>query len=163
MAAKAAEAHPHATRLMLVVADGCRVGVALDSVEGVYDLLRADAPDCARLPDGAAIPLVAWSEIAGVPPAAQSPEAPHVMVVRTASGPIGFAADACLGVRDVSFARPPLPTALVAASGDPLCLLLSLDRRPHFLLDPRALADTLAARAKTNPQGTAINGAGYPG
>ena len=160
MAAKGAEAHPHATRLMLVVADGCRVGVALDSVDGVYDLLRADAPDSARLPDGLAIPLVAWNEVAGVPPPALAVEAQHVMVVRTASGPIGFAADACLGVRDVSFAKPPLPTSLVGSSGDPLCLLLSLDRRPHFLLDPRALADALSARVKTTAHEAASGGAG---
>jgi hypothetical protein len=62
-------------------------------------------------------------------------------------------------VRDVSFAKPPLPTSLVGSSGDPLCLLLSLDRRPHFLLDPRALADALSARVKTAHE-AASGGAG---
>lgn len=135
-----------ASRLMLVRADGCRVCLGLDSVEGLYE--PADAANGeATLPiDGSRLPLVSWNEVAGIAP--RSEEVPALMlVVRTPSGRVGLAAQACLGVRDTAFASTPLlPTKLADESGECWCFVHLLDRLPHFVVDPRALERAVALR-----------------
>jgi chemotaxis protein histidine kinase CheA len=133
-------------RLMLVRAHGCRIGVALDAVEGIFDVgAGAAAATTATLTNGTTVPLVDWGDVTGVGAGADEPSG-QIMVLRTPNGPIGLRIDACLGMRSVSLARtPPMPTRLRDASGSPLCFLLMLDGRPHLMLEPRGLITRLCA------------------
>lgn len=133
-------------RLMLVRAHGCRIGVALDAVEGIFDVgAGAAAATSATLANGTTVPLVDWGDVTGVGAGAEEPSG-QIMVLRTPSGPIGLRIDACLGMRAVSLARtPPMPTRLRDASGSPLCFLLMLDGRPHLMLEPRGLLTRLGS------------------
>lgn len=132
-------------RLMLVRAHGCRICVALDAVEGIFDVgPGAAAASSATLAHGTTVPLLDWGDVTGVPPGAEEPSG-QIMVLRTPGGPVGLRIDACLGVRSVSLARtPPMPTRLRDAAGSPLCFLLMLDGRPHLMLEPRGLVTRLA-------------------
>jgi len=140
----APESHGQGSRLMLVLAEGCRICVSLDSVEGVFErppATPAGGDERAGPPGRASLRVVSWADLVGVPPPAGSGEAEHVLVVRTPAGRVALAIDACLGVRDSSFlGAPVLPTRLTDATGDSLCFVHMIDRRPHFILDPRALA-----------------------
>ena len=140
-------------RLMLVIADGCRVGVGLESVEGIFEIAPRGEPGTATLPDGESVPLVHWSEIAGV----ESPReaTAWMMLVRTPLGRVGLAADTCLGVRDGAFSgRSLLPTRLRGPDGEPWCFVHLLDRRAHFIVDPRAIGE--AAKARPEGFGSAV-------
>jgi len=145
------ESERHGIRLMLVRAHGCRICVALDAVEGIFDLGPGADPHTMTMTQGTTLPVVDWADVTGVAvdPAAEA--ARHVMVLRTMNGPVGLRVDACLGVRSVSLARtPPMPTRLTDASGSPLCFLLMLDGRPHLMLEPRGLVTRLG-QATPNP------------
>ncbi len=147
----AADGRGAGARLMLVVSEGCRLGMGLESVDGVFDLPAAASGESAPLPDGGSVPLLRWSEVAGVAPASSPPAAPLMLVVRTACGPVGLAAQSCLGVREARFtAGPLLPTRLLGPAGDALCFVHLLDHRPYFLVDPQALAQAVARRS-TSP------------
>ncbi len=129
-------------RLMLVRADGCRICVALDAVEGVFEL---DDPRRASLDLAqGAVPIVDWGQVTGVA-SDGDPGARQVMVLRVGGKLVGLRIEACLGVRSVSLARtPPMPTKLTDESGEPLCFLLMLDGRPHLMLEPRGLLARVA-------------------
>lgn len=131
-------------RLMLVRAHGCRIGVALDAVEGIFDIgAGAATATSATLANGTTVPLVDWGDVTGVGAGAEEPSG-QIMVLRTPNGPIGLRIDACLGMRAVSLSRtPPMPTRLRDAAGSPLCFLLMLDGRPHLMLEPRGLITRL--------------------
>jgi hypothetical protein len=147
----------HGSRLMLVLADGCRVCLGLDSVEGVYEVAGAGTE--IALPDATTVPVVSWAEITGVAPPAEARAPAQVVIVRTRGSRIGLAAEACLGVRDAAFGTTPvLPTRLTDGSGEVLCFVHVIDRRPHFILDPRALDAVVRRRARD----TAGNGAHPP-
>jgi chemotaxis protein histidine kinase CheA len=151
-----ADGERHAIRLMLVRAHGCRICVALDAVEGVFESGDGDAASALGAA-GAAVPIVDWSDVTGVPGAAADDGAKQVMVLRTANGSVGLRIDSCLGVRSVSLARtPPMPTRLTDASGSPLCFLLMLDGRPHLMLEPRGLLTRVGHGAAA---GTVADGA----
>lgn len=146
-------------RLMLVRAHGCRICVALDAVEGIFDVgAGAAAASSATLAHGTTVPLVDWGDVTGVGAGAEEPSG-QLMVLRTPGGPIGLRIDACLGVRSVSLARtPPMPTRLRDAAGSPLCFLLMLDGRPHLMLEPRGLVTRLGPEpspASATPQNDA--------
>ena len=54
-------------RLMLVRAHGCRICVALDAVEGIFDVgAGAAAATSATLANGSTVPLVDWGDVTGV-------------------------------------------------------------------------------------------------
>jgi chemotaxis protein histidine kinase CheA len=133
-------------RLMLVSAHGCRICVALDAVEGIFDVgAGAAAASTATLAHGTTVPLVDWGDVTGVGAGAEEPSG-QIMVLHTPAGPVGLRIDACLGMRSVSLARtPPMPTRLRDANGGPLCFLLMLDGRPHLMLEPRGLVTRLSA------------------
>lgn len=125
-------------RLMLVRADGCRICVALDAVEGVFELDGDPRRATLDLPQGA-VPIIDWGQVTGVATDGD-PGARQVMVLRVGDKLVGLRVEACLGVRSVSLARtPPMPTRLTDESGEPLCFLLMLDARPHLMLEPRGL------------------------
>ena len=133
---------------MLVRAHGCRICVALDAVEGIFDLGSDADPHTLTTGQGASVPIVDWGDVTGVAADPACELAPHVMVLRTVNGPVGLRVDTCLGVRSVSLARtPPMPTRLIDASGSPLCFLLMLDGRPHLMLEPRGLVTRLGHTA----------------
>lgn len=133
---------------MLVRAHGCRICVALDAVEGIFDLGSDGDPPALTTGPGANVPIVDWGDVTGVGADPAGAVAPHVMVLRTVNGPVGLRVDACLGVRSVSLARtPPMPTRLTDANGSPLCFLLMLDGRPHLMLEPRGLLTRLGHAA----------------
>ena len=133
---------------MLVRAHGCRICVALDAVEGIFDLGSDADPHTLTTGQGASVPVVDWGDVTGVVADAAGEHAPHVMVLRTVNGSVGLRIDSCLGVRSVSLARtPPMPTRLTDANGSPLCFLLMLDGRPHLMLEPRGLAARLGHTA----------------
>jgi chemotaxis protein histidine kinase CheA len=141
---KATEDERNGIRLMLVRAHGCRICVALDAVEGIFDLGADVAAPTATLPSGLTVPLVDWGDVTGVAAESDDPS-PQAMVLRTTNGPVGLRIDGCLGMRTVSLARtPPMPTRLRDAAGSPLCFLLMLDGRPHLMLEPRGLTARLA-------------------
>jgi chemotaxis protein histidine kinase CheA len=133
-------------RLMLVRAHGCRICVALDAVEGIFDVgAGAAAASTATLANGTTVPLVDWGDVTGVGAGAEEPSG-QVMVLRTPGGPVALRIDACLGMRSVSLSRtPPMPTRLRDANGGPLCFLLMLDGRPHLMLEPRGLVTRVGA------------------
>jgi chemotaxis signal transduction protein len=134
---------------MLVRADGCRICVALDAVEGIFDLDGDERRSTIALANGAQVPIVDWGQVTGVASAGDA-GGRQVMVLRTGGRLVGLRVDACLGVRSVSLARtPPMPTRLADATGQPLCFLLMLDARPHLMLEPRGL---LARVARTEPE-----------
>ena len=158
-----AESESHGIRLMLVRAHGCRICVALDAVEGIFDLAPGAEPSTLTLPHGARIPVVDFADVTGggADPSAEGPR--HVMVLRTANGPVGLRVDACLGVRSVSLARtPPMPTRLTDASGSPLCFLLMLDGRPHLMLEPRGLVTRLGQSSASHLDDTSDGREGAP-
>jgi CheW-like domain len=128
-------------RLMLVRAEGCRICVALDSVTGILELADGGTPDGGDRARHGDLPVVAWRDVVGVPPPEDHPAPAYVLVVRTPSGPVGLRIEACLGVQDVSFlGSPVLPTRLTDEWGEVRCFVHLIDRRPHFIVDPRALA-----------------------
>lgn len=147
------EGEGHGIRMMLVRAHGCRICMALDAVEGIFEV-DADRHAPAALVQDSNLPLVDWAQVSGVPaePVESAPGKVQVMVVRTPAGPVGLRIDACLGVRSVSFARtPPMPTRLRDEAGSPLCFLLPFDGRPHLLLEPRGLLARLAGGERPQP------------
>ena len=151
---------------MLVRAHGCRICVALDAVEGIFDVgAGAAAASSATIAHGTTVPLVDWGDVTGVEPGAEEPSG-QIMVLRTPGGPIGLRIDTCLGVRSVSLARtPPMPTRLRDAAGSPLCFLLMLDGRPHLMLEPRGLVTRLGADHPADASGAAhqpVAGAATP-
>ncbi len=150
-------------RLMLVRAHGCRICVALDAVEGIFDVgTGAAAASSATLAHGTTVPLVDWGDVTGVPAGAEEPSG-QIMVLRTPGGPVGLRIDACLGVRSVSLARPPpMPTRLRDATGSPLCFLLMLDGRPHLMLEPRGLVTRLGCEPMHANGGAAHDTTGVP-
>lgn len=150
-------------RLMLVRAHGCRICVALDAVEGIFDVgTGAAAASSATLAHGTTVPLVDWGDVTGVPAGAEEPSG-QIMVLRTPGGPVGLRIDACLGVRSVSLARtPPMPTRLRDATGSPLCFLLMLDGRPHLMLEPRGLVTRLGSEPMHANGGAAHDTTGVP-
>lgn len=133
--------------MLLLRADGCLLCLALDVVEGVF----ADSDTESA---SSALATVSWSAVSGVQGSATGPSGGCLVVVRTDAGKVGLRAETCLGVRDVSFVEsPPIPTRMLGKNGQPLCYLVLVDRRPHFLIEPRALADATSegrpARAGT--------------
>lgn len=142
---KTVDSERHGIRLMLVRTHGCRICVALDAVEGIFDRdVASAAPGWAA----SGVPVVDWADVTGVGAEACDDAQPQVMVLRTPNGPVGLRIDSCLGVRTVSLAHtPPMPTRLRDASGSPLCFLLMLEGRPHLMLEPRGLATRLAPEA----------------
>jgi len=138
---------------MLVRADGCRVCVALDAVEGIFDLDGDQRQSTITLPQGDVVPVVDWGQVTGA--GSEGDVRGHqVMVLRANGKLVGLRIDACLGVRSVSLARtPPMPTRLVDATGQPLCFLLMLDARPHLMLEPRALLARVAPAEPSEPAG----------
>jgi chemotaxis protein histidine kinase CheA len=146
-----AETEQHGIRLMLVRAHGCRICVALDAVEGIFDRDPDGRAPAVSSTTGATVPVVDWADVTGVGADSCDDEQPQVMVLRTPNGPVGLRIDACLGVRTVSLARtPPMPTRLRDTSGSPLCFLLMLDGRPHLMLEPRGLVARLAPEVHTH-------------
>jgi chemotaxis protein histidine kinase CheA len=145
---------------MLFRTRDCVLALSLDAVEGVFPLSLAPGGMRARLPEGGSVPLVDWSSLTSVPVAGDAPAPGEVVVVATASGPVGLSVDRCLGTRRISLtATRPLPTRLVDGRGSPACLLLRIDGRPVFLLEPRALGG--AARLELAEVGpSAETGAG---
>jgi len=121
-------------RMLLLRAEGCLLCMALDVVEGVFPHPIEEGAEFSS------VDVVDWAAVSGLG-SASTPSTPGTLVVvRTETGPIGLRADACLGVRDVSFlATPPIPTRLLTKEGRPLCYLVLVDRQPHFLLEPQAL------------------------
>lgn len=149
-----AESDRHAIRLMLVRAQGCRICVALDAVEGVFDRGPGDDPATFTTAAGAPVPIVDWGDVTGVGAAEGGDGAEQVMVLRTLHGPVGLRVECCLGVRSVSLARtPPMPTRLTDGNGGPLCFLLMLDGRPHLMLEPRGLFTRLGHGAAAGAAG----------
>jgi hypothetical protein len=147
------------SRLMLVLADGCRVCVGLDAIEGVFEI-AGSGTELALPPDGDRIPVVSWAEASGAPGPADTAAPSQVVVVRTQGGRVGLAAQACLGLRDAAFGRAAvLPTRLADGAGEVLCFVHMIDRRPHFILDPRALALAVRARSRAAGNGAYGNGA----
>ena len=135
---------------MLFRARGCVVALSLDAVEGVFESAVEPGSHEARLPDGTAVPLVDWSSLTDTPVADGEPDPTEAVVVATGAGAVGLAVERCLGTRRVSLAASrPIPTRLVDDRGAPACLLLRIDSRPIFLLEPRALAG--AARLDLSP------------
>ena len=125
-------------RVLLLRARGCSVCLALDAVEGVY--VHPLDGGSATQPVG----IVDWPGVSGLGAPPGEDEGGCLVIVRTDAGAIGLRVDACLGVRDVSFLQsPPIPTRLVDKEGRPLCYLLLLDHKPHFLIEPRAVVDAL--------------------
>jgi hypothetical protein len=144
--ARGAEDERHGVRLMLVRADGCRICVALDAVEGIFDLEGEERRSTLALPNGGTVPIVDWGQVTGVAGEGDG-GGRQVMVLRADGRLVGLRVDACLGVRSVSLARtPPMPTRLVDGNGQPLCFLLMLDARPHLMLEPRGLTTRIARR-----------------
>jgi chemotaxis protein histidine kinase CheA len=140
---KRTEDERHGIRLMLVRTHGCRICVALDAVEGIFELGADASAATMTLPSGTTVPLVDWADVTGAGTDGDD-TATQAMVLRTASGPVALRIDGCLGVRTVSLARtPPMPTRLRDAAGSPLCFLLMLDGRPHLMLEPRGLTARL--------------------
>jgi chemotaxis protein histidine kinase CheA len=139
-----ADSERQGIRLMLVRAHGCRICVALDAVEGIFDGGPGADATALTTASGGSVPVVDWADVTGVEVDPAETPAPQVMVLRTVNGPVGLRVDACLGVRTVSLARtPPMPTRLTDATGSPLCFLLMLDGRPHLMLEPRGLVTRL--------------------
>ncbi|MEW6270134.1 MAG: chemotaxis protein CheW [Thermodesulfobacteriota bacterium] len=152
------EGERNGIRLMLVRTHGCRICVALDAVEGIFEQHGAADGATFTLAHGATIPLVDWATVTGVP-AERPADETQVMVLRSATGLVGLRIGACLGVRSVSLARtPPMPTRLTDAAGSPLCFLLMLDGRPHLMLEPRGLLTRIGAAGAAN--GEARDGLG---
>jgi hypothetical protein len=119
--------------MLLLRADGCLLGLALDAVDGVF----AHREEEAAAPE---VDVVTWTEVSGFGNPSPAKEGDAVVLVRAEGGRVALRADACLGVRDVSFLEtPPVPTRLVDGDEHPLCYLVLLDRQPHFLIEPRAL------------------------
>ncbi len=158
----AVESERHGIRMMLVRAHGCRICVALDAVEGIFDRGSDPHAPTVTVAPGTTVPAVDWADVTGVGADACDDAQPQVMVLRTPSGPVGLRIDACLGVRTVSLAHtPPMPTRLRNASGSPLCFLLMLEGRPHLMLEPRGLAGRLAP-ATTADAGAAAHEVAAP-
>ncbi|MBM4268141.1 MAG: hypothetical protein FJ144_16270 [Deltaproteobacteria bacterium] len=132
-------------------ADGCLLCIALEAVEGVFE----DEPD--RV---ASWPVVDWATVSGLADAgAERSESSQLVLVRTGASHVALRVEACLGVRSISLLdHPPVPTYLTDPHGHPLCYLLNLDRRVHFLVEPGALAR--AADRERHPAGSS-NGAGH--
>lgn len=140
----------HVSRLMLVRADGCRVCFGLDSVDGLFELADAAEGEATLPIGGERVPLVSWNEVVGLPPL-PGDGATLLLVVRTPSGRVGLAVDACIGVRDAAFSSALLPTRLAGGTGECCCFVHLLDRQPHFIVDPRALEDAVARRSAARP------------
>jgi hypothetical protein len=136
------------TRLMLFRTRGCLLALSLEAVEGVFELVLDSGGSRARLSDGSSVPLVDWSSLTGVPVAEGDAVPAEVAVVSTTGGLVGLPIERCLGARRVSLtAAWPVPTLLVDGRGSPACLLLRIEGRPVFLLEPRVLGG--AARLET--------------
>lgn len=135
--------------MLLLRAEGCLLCLALDVVDGVFTQSGEQARP--------SIETVEWAEISGVGSGSTEGAGGSLVVVQTDSGPMGLRADACLGVRDISFLEsPPIPTRLIAKDGQPLCYMLLVDRQPHFLVEPRALVCAAAKRKATRPEAIGI-------
>jgi hypothetical protein len=125
---------------MLFRTRGCLLALSLEAVEGVFELVPDSGGHRARLPEGGSIPLIDWSSLTGVPVVEADPLSTEVVVVHTSVGLVGLPIERCLGARRVSLtASSPVPTLLVDGRGSPACLLLRIEGRPVFLLEPRAL------------------------
>ena len=132
-------------RMLRLRADGCLLCIALDVVDGVF----TDADECGGSSE---VAIVDWAEVSGVPRRSAPPGETCLVVVRTRSGRVGLRTDSCIGVRDVSVLEsPPMPTRMLGNTGRPLCYLMMIDRRPHFLIEPHALSD--AARQDGSRRG----------
>lgn len=119
--------------MLLLRAEECLLCVALDVVEAVHEQ-RANEGSRAEPVD-----VVDWASVSGLGQGSDRANG-SLVVVRTPSGPIGLHVDACLGIRDVSFLdATPVPSRRQSPEGRPLCFLLHIDGRPHFLIEPGAL------------------------
>ncbi len=137
--------------MLLLRAEGCLLCVALDVVEGVF---AHPAQEGSRQ---ASVEVVDWTDVSGVGRDLGTSTGGSLVLVRTASGPVGLRTDACLGVRDISFLEsPPIPTRLLEKEGRPLCYLLLVDRQPHFLIEPQALTRAVEQRGATPAGPTGI-------
>lgn len=133
---------------MLFRTRGCLLALSLEAIEGVFELVLDPGGNRARLPDGSSVPLVDWSSLTGVPVQDADPAPAEVAVVSTTGGLVALPIERCLGARRVSLtAALPVPTLLVDGRGSPACLLLRIEGRPVFLLEPRVLGG--AARLET--------------
>lgn len=132
-------------RMLLLRAEGCLLCLALDAVVGVFS-----SDDESRR--GTA-PIVDWTSVSGIGRRESAPTSGGSLVlVRTDSRIVGLRVDGCLGVRDVSFLEsPPIPTRLLEKEGRPVCYLLMVDRQPHFLIEPHALARAADEQPPTAP------------
>lgn len=138
----------HVSRLMLVLADGCRVCVALEAVEGVFDLAAEGGEDSPDAGDSR-LPVVRWGDLIGVPPPAGAPPPSQMLVLRTPAGRAALAVERCLGVRDAAFGSAAvLPTTWTDGSGEAWCWIHLLDGKTHFILDPRALDRASSSRSE---------------
>ncbi len=136
-------------RVLVVESNECSICIALDVVEGVHPLHTAP-DDLDR--------SVTWAKIVGNPEhdAAMDSEG-WIVVVRHGRSRVGLRVDRCVGIRGISLlARPPVPTRLLEPGGEPVCHLLEIDERIHFLLDPRALRSRRDVEA--NAAAAAANG-----
>jgi hypothetical protein len=125
---------------MLFRTRGCLLALSLESIEGVFDLVLESGDNRARMPEGGSIPIVDWCSLTGVPIDDAEPPPGEVVVVNTSAGLVGLPVERCLGARRVSLtASQPMPTLLVDGRGSPACLLLRIEGRPVFLLEPRVL------------------------
>lgn len=125
--------HRRGARVLVLRADGCRLCVALDVVDGMFPIDPGKEREAPR------VETVRWRDVTGVNAGAATADATSLVVVRTPNGPVGLAVDDCIGVRDVSFLEsPPIPTRWTDASERPLSYLLLLDGTPHVLVEPRA-------------------------
>ena len=132
-------------RMLLLRAESCLLCLALDAVVGVFPSDDESRRDTA--------PIVDWTAVSGIGRRESAPTSEGSLVlVRTASGMVGLRVDGCLGVRDVSFLEsPPIPTRLLEKEGRPLGYLLMVDRQPHFLIEPHALARAAEEQRPTSP------------
>jgi hypothetical protein len=102
---KRTEDERHGIRLMLVRTHGCRICVALDAVEGIFELGADASAATMTLPSGTTVPLVDWADVTGAGTDGDD-TATQAMVLRTASGPVALRIDGCLAcARSRSHAR----------------------------------------------------------
>jgi hypothetical protein len=136
-------------RVVVLLADGCRVCIGIEALEGVYDAPGDREHDCAVLPDGRSVPLIDWRDVTQSEVSSDVSPPPRRVcgVLRTKAGALALAADACAGIRELSFvAAPPSPTRLEDPDGEPLCFFFQLDGAPHFLLEPEAVVQAAKRR-----------------
>ena len=135
--------------MLVVRADGCSLCLPIDAVVSVLEHgAKTELPGEVRT----------WSSITGLEPATGPGATTATVSLRTTAGIAGLKIEKCMGVREVSLRETaPIPTQFVDSSGSPLCHLLLIDGRPHFLLEPRALLEAKAATQQARPA------AGTPG